>query len=243
MSPTSSPFKSAGTLIDAETSGNPEVSPPSQPIERFDDSILAPHDPSADTIQLDPSSSMQHDAPGPSTTYIPRSPSPPLPNLRTEHFPPEWDDGEGDGGYSDSDDEVVATLPIYLSPTLNPHLHLFQFPLHTRSLVAPTYATERGKGITARLKEKAGKVEVEVPVDAGSDVWRDEIARDYGMTQEVSDAGVVGGYGFGGRGEEEGATKRKKKSKDDKRWGDRIRLRSEQVPSTTGYYAGVVHDG
>ena len=240
------PTEPATTMTDGTTSGNPDVSPPSNPIERMDDSILVPSEPDASTMELDAPSSdtvQPTDTPGPSSTYIPRQPSPPLPHLRSEKFPPEWDDGDGD---SDSDDEVVATLPIYLSPSLHPHLHLFQFPLHTRSLVAPSYARDRGKGITARMKEKAGRIEVEIPVDAGVDVWRDDRARDFGMTHDLGNGNgdVVGGYGFGGRGEEDaGGKKKKSKAKEEKRWGDKIRLRSEGVPSTTGYYAGVVQDG
>lgn len=230
--------------------------PPSElPIERVDDSILNASDPDAYTMEIDPEehldpsssstvrSTEAHDAPGPSSTYIPRSPSPPLPNLRSEHFPPEWDDGDDDGMSSD-DDEVLATLPIYLSPALHPHLHLFQYPLHTQSLVAPSYARDRGKEIAARVKEKAGRIEVEIPVDAGVDVWRDDRAREFGMTHDMGNGDVVGGYGFGGRGDEDAAGRKKKsKAKEEKRWGDKIRLRSEALPSTTGYYAGVVKDG
>lgn len=233
---------------DATTSGNPDVEPPSVPIERVDESILLPSDPNPDTMEIDaPSSStLPSDPPGPSTAFIPREPSPPLPNLRSERFPPEPED-DGDS----SDDEVIATLPIYLSPAIHPDLHLYQFPLQTRSLVAPTYARDRGKGITARIKERAARIEVEIPVDAGSDVWRDDRARELGMTHDMGNGnGVVGGYGFGGRGGEDddmngGASSKKKKgkAKDEKRWGDKIRLRSEAVPSTTGYYAGVVQDG
>lgn len=250
--------ESDSMIIDTETSGNPNVSPPSHPIERVDDSIsdnfgnpesdlveegVAGDPASSSTIHSAPPQEGEHDAPGPSTTYIPRSPSPPLPNLRHEHFPPEWDDGADND--SDSDDEVVATLPIYMSPTLHPHLHLYQFPLHTRSLVAPSYARDRGKGISARMKETTKKLEIEVPVDAGVDVWRDDRAREYGMTHDLGDGDVVGGYGFGGRGDEDEAAKakKKKKAKEDKRWGDKVRLRSEELPSATGYYAGIVQDG
>lgn len=246
------------SVVDVSTgtvSANPDVEAPSTTIQGQDESILSVQDPDASTMEIDPpgGSSSSHivppgsDPPGPSTTFIPRQPSPPLPDLRSERFPPEF---RPDGDDDSEDDEVIATLPIYLSPALHPHLHLFQFPLHTKSLVAPSYARDRGKGITARVKEKAGKLEVEVPVDAGVDVWRDDRARELGMTHDIGngDGDVIGGYGFGGRGddEREAASSRKKgksKSKEDKRWGDTVRLRSEGIPSATGYYAGVVQDG
>lgn len=238
-----------GFTLNSAGAGNPDEAGPSYTMDRIDDSILAPHDPSADTMEIDPNSSgsstIKSDPPGPSTTYIPRSPSPPLPSLRTERFPPEWDDGEGDDDdINSSDDEVLATLPIYISSIVDPNLQLFQYPLHTRSLVVPSYAASRSRGITARMKEKAGRVEVEVPVDAGQDVWREDMADDYGMSDVRAEGDVIGGYGFGGRGEEDGGGRKKKgKGKEEKRWGQTVRLRSEAVPSETGHYAGVVQDG
>lgn len=66
----------------------------------------------------------------------------------------------------EEDDEIVATLPIYLHHSLAPSLTQFQYPLQHRNLRVPTWAEERGKKITARVKEQSGRVDVEVPIDA-----------------------------------------------------------------------------
>lgn len=66
----------------------------------------------------------------------------------------------------EEDDELVATLPIYLHHALGKDLAQFQFPLQHRTLKVPTWAEERGKRISARVKEATGRVDVEVPVDA-----------------------------------------------------------------------------
>jgi len=108
------------------------------------------------------------------------------------------------------------------------------------------------------VKEGVGRVEVEIPVDAGTDVWRDDRARDLGFVTDVGgvngDEAVEGGYGFGGRGLENGNGPEKEKEKDkekrkgrrarkEEKWGDKMRFRSEVVPNATGYYSGIVHDG
>lgn len=166
-------------------------------------------------------------------TRAPRPPSPPLPKFRND------DDSE--------DDEVVAQLPIFLSPALFPHLNLFQYPLRTNSLAAPKYAQDRNKLITTRVKENTGRIEVELPVDEDSNVWRRERAEDLGFVAELDDHDVVGGYGFGGRGTEKDKKKKEKEKKAEKKdkthWGDKMRLRSEVVPNTTGYYSGIIQDG
>lgn len=77
--------------------------------------------------------------------------------------------GGGGGAADDSDDdddEIAATLPIYLHHSLAPALTQFQYPLQHRNLRVPTWAEERGKKITARVKEQSGRIDVEVPIDA-----------------------------------------------------------------------------
>jgi DNA-directed RNA polymerase-3 subunit RPC5 len=138
-------------------------------------------------------------------------------------------------------------MPIYISPALFPSLHIFQYPLHHRSLTAPVWAKDRGKRITTRVKENVGRVEVEIPVDGDSVVWREDRARDLGFVTDVNAMNghgedVVGGYGFGGREKEKEKDKKGKKKKEEK-WGDKARLRSELVPNATGYYSGIVRDG
>jgi DNA-directed RNA polymerase-3 subunit RPC5 len=95
------------------------------------------------------------------------------------------------------------------------------------------------------VKERVGRVEVELPVDGTAEVWRDDKAREMGFVTDVNANGhgddIVGGYGFGGKEKEK--DKRKKSAKKEEKWGDKARLRSEVVPNATGYYSGVVHDG
>ncbi|WVR08565.1 hypothetical protein IAU60_005620 [Kwoniella sp. DSM 27419] len=217
-------------------------------IEVVDDSINSYPDPrESNGPSLPAGDAAAHDAPGPSTTFIPRQPSPPLPELFSRSFP--LVDASSDE--EDEDDEPIATLPIYLSPALAPHLDLYQYPLQHRSLSVPSWARDRGKDISARVKEKAGRVEVEIPVDAGTNYWREDRARDLGFVMDVSevngDDGVVGGYGFGGRSgggsSKDKDKKGKKEKKKEEKWGDKMRLRSELVPNATGYYSGVIRDG
>lgn len=133
----------------------------------------------------------------------------------------------------DPDDEVVSALPVYISPALGAHLALFQYPLQHRSLRVPQWAADRGKRITSRVKETVGRVEVEIPVDADTRVWREDRARELGFVPEAVSSN--------GHREEEGGKKKKEK---DARWGDKMRLRSEVVPTKEGtYFSGIVHDG
>ena len=211
-------------------------------IEAVVDSIDSYPDNDAEADQVLPTDAPNDDMPGPSA-LPPREPSPDLPNLNRRPFPP--DEASDD---EEEEDEVVARLPIYLSPSLYPQIQLFQYPLH-RQIHTPTWAEDRGKGITTRVKEGIGRVEVEIPVDAGPEVWRDERARELGFVADVNavngSGDVEGGYGFGGRGgTSDDKKKGKKKEKEKKeKWGEKMRLRSEPVPSVTEYYSGMIHDG
>ncbi|WVQ85929.1 hypothetical protein IAT38_008097 [Cryptococcus sp. DSM 104549] len=211
----------------------------SPPLEAIVDSIVSyPEARESSGPHLSATDPSNDDVPGPSTTYIPRQPSPPLPNLKTKSFPAV----DASSDEEDSDDEVLATLPIYLAPVAAPGLDVYQYPLQHRSLSVPTWARDRGKYISARVKEKVGRVEVEIPVDAGADYWRDERATELGYTMDVENGdGPVGGYGFGGADtQRKGAKEKAKKSE---KWGDKMRLTSEPLPNATGYYSGVVRDG
>lgn len=130
-------------------------------------------------------------------------------------------------------DEPLHVLPIYLTTQLKKSLYVHQFPLHHQTLQIPTYAKNRGKEITMRMKESVGRAEIELPVDAGESVWREERAEQLGFEKEESE-------------EDDGGKKKpKEKSKKKKRrmWGEKVRLRSEEVPEMAGYYSGVIQDG
>lgn len=158
------------------------------------------------------------DVPGPSTLFMPDS----------EHVRPASPELPPLGDSEDEDDEVVSRLPVYLSPALHPSLSMFQYPLQHRSLRVPQWAADRGKRITARVKEGVGRVEIELPIDGDPKVWREERARDLGYIPDVTN------------GHDEG-----RKKKEEQKWGDKMRLRSDTVPVPHGtqYYSGIVHDG
>lgn len=192
-------------------------------------------------------SATQLDRPGPSSTFLPpsehdhsaasasstrppgQSSSRPVPASPT--LPPLAD-------ADDDDDEVLATLPVYISPSLGQNLALFQYPLQHRSLRVPQWAADRGKRITTRVKEGVGRVEVEVPIDADTRVWREDRARDIGFVPDAASASN------GHREEEVGGEGKKKKKEKEAKWGDKMRLRSEAVPTKEGtYFSGLVHEG
>ena len=151
------------------------LSPGIEAIVASVDSYPEPSDYPGPTLAA--TSPLNEDIPGPSSTFIPRQPTPALPDLRRQSSQADSDE---------SDDEVIAQLPIYLSPSLHPHFHLLQYPLHHKPVSAPTWAKDRGKYISIRVKEQVGRVEIEIPVDGGADVWRDDRARDLGLCDGCS---------------------------------------------------------
>jgi DNA-directed RNA polymerase-3 subunit RPC5 len=217
--------------------GPSEAAPPSPPLEATISSINSnPNRSNAETLEQ-PAEEMAVDPEpaGPSTTYIPPQSYPPLPEFTRVNYPGH------DYDSSDDEDEVESEMPIYITPSLCPDLNLFQYPLHHRSIAPPTWAKDRKKTITARIKEKAeGRVEIEVPVDEGNDVWRGEKARDMGFVMDVNDGEDVEGGTWGRNGKD---PKKKKVEKAPEKWGDKMRLRSENVPNATHYFSGVIHDG
>jgi hypothetical protein len=135
-----------------------------------------------------------------------------------------------------------------MSTALHPNIQMFQYPLHTNSIAVSDWAYERRKKITTRVKEQVGRVEVEIPIDGGPDVWRYERASELGYTMDVDVDGengddVVGGYDGSSRKGKKDKEKKKEKEKEKQKWGDKMRLRSEVVPSATGYYSGQIFDG
>lgn len=85
---------------------------------------------------------------------------------------------------------------------------------------------------------------MEIPVDAGIHVWRDERARELGFVTDVHAVNGAGGDEVeGGVSGRVGVEKKERKKKKEGKWGDKMRLRSEIVPGNTGYYSGIVHDG
>lgn len=218
---------------------NPDVSPPVSPgIQAVSTGYHPSPEPDSSTSTL-PADVTNDDVP---MHFPARSPSPPLPDLKRRPFPP--DEASDDDLDDASDDEVVARLPIYMSTSLYPNVQMFQYPLNTRTISAPSWAIDRGKTITTRVKEAVGRVEVEVPVDAGQSVWREERARDLGYVQDVNELNGSMDLEGGARSRDKKSKgKEKDEKKKEKKWGDKMRMRSEVVPNATGYYSGMIHDG
>lgn len=191
--------------------------------------ITDPHN-LVELIHIQSSNTMSGSTPataGPSTTSADVSmdgadtfhdfPEPPLPEGLTTN-PEDPDDH----------DEIAHTIPIYISHNLSPALHLFQYPVHHRPPAVTSYAEQRGQHISARMKENVHRFEIEVPVDMRPTVWNEDRAEELGfLPVEEQDA------------------KKKGKKKDEKpeNWGSKMRLKSEEVPNVTGYWAGLVHEG
>ncbi|EJD04181.1 uncharacterized protein FOMMEDRAFT_146203 [Fomitiporia mediterranea MF3/22] len=128
------------------------------------------------------------------------------------------------------DDPIVAVLPIRLSTALSPNVQLHQFPLLTRPLQVPPSAAQSGKKIRARVKPKAARLEVHVPVDTRPEVWNKERAEELGKARAIDDA------------EKNLWSKKGNESTRDERLSE-VRMRSEQVPERGSYMLGIVRNG
>ena len=127
-------------------------------------------------------------------------------------------------------DELVSVIPIHFSNALAPNLHLHQFPLLTRPLQVPPSAAASGKGIKARLKPRARRFEVHIPVDTRPEVWNVEKSKELGLARVEDDK------------EKNQEPKVKQREGEEPRLSE-VRLRSEQVPQAGAYVLGVVRDG
>ncbi|THH03229.1 hypothetical protein EW145_g6424 [Phellinidium pouzarii] len=128
------------------------------------------------------------------------------------------------------DDPVVSVLPIHLSTALFPNIHLHQFPLLTRPLQVPPSAAQSGKKVRARLKHKAARLEVHVPVDTRPEVWNKERGQELGQARTTDDS------------EKDMDSKKEKAPVADQHLSE-VRLRSEQIPNKGAYMLGIVRDG
>lgn len=126
------------------------------------------------------------------------------------------------------DDPIVSVLPIHLSTSLAPNVHLHQFPLLTRPLQVPPSAAQSGKKIRARFKDKAARLEIHVPVDSRKEVFNRERGEEMGKARATDDA--------------ENSSGKKANEDVDQRLSE-IRLRSEQVTGKGAYMLGIVRDG
>lgn len=126
------------------------------------------------------------------------------------------------------DDPIVSVLPIHISDALAPNIHLHQYPLLTRPLQVPPSAAQSGKKIHARLKPKAARLEVHVPVDTRPEVWNKDRGQELGQARVTDDAEKDMGS--------------KKSNNADPRLTE-VRMRSEKIDSRGAYMLGIVRDG
>ncbi|KAF8587264.1 hypothetical protein K439DRAFT_1645868 [Ramaria rubella] len=133
----------------------------------------------------------------------------------------------------ESDDPVVAVLPVHYSNSLVPNLQLHQFPLLFRPLQVPPSAAESGKRIRARHKPHAGRIEIHVPVDTRKEVWNPDKGAEYGAarTEEEQQGGPP-----------DKKEKNRLKDGEEPRLNE-IRMSSEKVPARGAYMLGIVRDG
>lgn len=147
------------------------------------------------------------------------------------------DTSAGLNGAEGEDDELLASLPVYLSTALpsTSSLQIFQYPIYPRSrpLPVPASAAPRGLGIGARWRPKANRVEVELPLDVREAVYNAEQGDEMGAG---AGAGIGSGAGAGPSGS--GPSSKKKEA----RRLEKTRLESNEVPCLTKYMVGVIRD-
>jgi DNA-directed RNA polymerase-3 subunit RPC5 len=132
---------------------------------------------------------------------------------------------------SDSEDPVIARLPIRLSHAMDPDIQIHHFPLLNAPLQVPPQAAAAGKRITARLKTNVRRLEMHVPVDTRPEVWNDERASALGVAQVEDD-----------RGKNQEVVKVKQRKEEEPRLSE-VRMQSEQILQKGAYMVGIVRDG
>ncbi|KIO31197.1 hypothetical protein M407DRAFT_68288 [Tulasnella calospora MUT 4182] len=146
---------------------------------------------------------------------------------------------EGVYGHPDND-EIVSSIPIHISRSLAPHIHLHQFPLLTRPLEVPESARVTGKRMKARAKPEAGRYEIHAPVDTRSAMWNAEQAKEYGAARVEEDAEE---RRLEGRRKYESDEDEEEEKKKNAKTLKETRLRSERVKAKGDYFVGVLRDG
>ncbi|KAI9057101.1 hypothetical protein FKP32DRAFT_1661666 [Trametes sanguinea] len=131
----------------------------------------------------------------------------------------------------DGEDRLVSVIPVHFTNTLEPSLHLHQYPLLTRPLEVPPSAAASGKRIRARVKPKVKRLEVHVPVDTRPEVWNAERSKELGAARVEDD-----------KEKNQELPKVKQREGEEPRLTE-VRMRSEQVPQMGVYVLGVLREG
>ena len=125
-------------------------------------------------------------------------------------------------------DELVTVLPIHFSDALAHNIHIHQFPLLTRPLQEPPTALLSGKRITARIKPRARRLEIHVPVDTRPEVCNLQRSKELGAARADDDR--------------EKNQDRKEKREEEPRLAE-TRLKSEEMIHKGVQVLGIVRDG
>lgn len=135
------------------------------------------------------------------------------------------------------EDELVASLPVFLSHSLSDgaKLQLFQYPLYQRDrpLPVPASAAQRGQTVTSRWRPHTNRVEMELPLDMRASVYDGEKGAEYAEACERLGKIPVPGA----------APQVKQERQDGPARFDSMRLESASVPNATEYLVGTMRDG
>jgi DNA-directed RNA polymerase-3 subunit RPC5 len=153
---------------------------------------------------------------------------------------------------TDSSSRLLSSMPIYLSQSLasTSKLQIFQYPTYAggRSLPIPQSARERGLQPSMRIRPKANRIEVELPLDLRPMVYNTEKGEIYA---EGADAAAAASRET--RDEPEVKVKREfgeaepfdragRQSSGRIRRLEKTRLESSLMPPQTQYMIGVIRD-
>lgn len=145
----------------------------------------------------------------------------------------------------DEEDELVASLPVFLNgapggasaseqdAVRTPRLELFQYPLYQRdhALPVPASAAQRGQAVASRWRPQANRVEMELPLDVRPTVYNAEKGTEYAeATERLGKIPVPG------------QVKQERPMTDTPRF-DCMRLESAAVPNAAEYMICTVKNG
>ncbi|KAI5818598.1 DNA-directed RNA polymerase III subunit Rpc5, partial [Pyronema omphalodes] len=117
------------------------------------------------------------------------------------------------GGYDSEDDPIVKEYDIYMTSELASSLYLFQYPV--RAANKPYTKAQHSCPVDARLKSKAGLIEIDVPVNTAQNfdqekgkIWGDALHQQV----KAKEGGIAGKAAMGSK---TGGKRRKVKDESD----------------------------
>ncbi|KAI9308767.1 DNA-directed RNA polymerase III subunit Rpc5 [Cunninghamella echinulata] len=134
----------------------------------------------------------------------------------------------------DSDDEIVAEFPVYLSTQLCNNIQIFQYPMRN----AP-FRPRQGP-VGARVKPKAKMVQLDLPLDTRSRYYNTERGEEFSMGTHDKVIKTAYDKRMEEHEEEERYGMKNKKKEDELL--DKLTLTSTHVPTQTNYLVGVLHN-